>query len=72
MSRTTIGPLVTIPTGLLPATSASKRSARQLVMSFDRLIGVGRGAERGHLARPRRMVELAPKHLDEVRLDENH
>ncbi len=49
-----------------------QRSARQLVLSLDRLIGVGRGSERGHLARPPWMVELAPKHLDEVRFDENH
>ena len=40
-------------------------------MPFDRLIGVGRGAERHQLARPGRLVELAPQHLEEVDLDED-
>ena len=58
-SRTTIGPLVTSPTGVRPASSASSEPARELVVPLDRLIRIGRGAERDLLARPRRLVELA-------------
>ncbi len=46
-------------------------AACQPVVSFDRLIWVGRRAERDLLARPRRPIELALQHVDEVPLDEN-
>ena len=49
-----------------------QRAARELVVPFDRLIRIGRRAERRQLARPARMIELAAQHLDEVRLDEDH
>ena len=52
--------------------SASIVRARQPVVPFDRLIRVGRGAERHQLARPRRPIELARQHLDEVALHQNH
>ena len=35
-----------MPTGVRPATSALSDAARQLVVPFDRLIGIGGGAER--------------------------
>src|SRR5688572_14781484 len=49
-----------------------ERAARQFVGAFDWLIRVSRGAEADRLLRPRRLVELAAQHLDEVGLDENH
>ena len=49
-----------------------ERAARQPVVPFDRLIRIGRRAEGDVLARPRRPIELAREHLDEVALHENH
>ena len=71
LSRTTIGPFVMRPNGVRPRASASIDRARQLVVPFDRLIRIGRGAERDLLARPRRPIELAREHLDEVLLHED-
>ena len=45
--------------------------ARQLVVPFDRLIRIGRGADRDLLPCPRRPIQLAPEHVDDVVLDEN-
>ncbi len=71
MSRTTIGPLVTMPTGVSASRQASRAAARQGVAAFDRLIRIGGGAERRLLARPRRFGQLAAQHGHEVGLDED-
>ena len=70
-SRTTIGPLVMRPIGVRARASASIDAARQLVVPFDRLVRIGGRAERDVLARPRRSVELARQHVDEVRLHQD-
>ena len=46
-------------------------AAGEGVAAFDRLIGIGGGAERDLLAGPRRPGQLAPQHRDEVRLHED-
>ena len=71
LSRTTIGPLVTSPTGVRPRVSASNRAPCQLVVAFDRLIRIGGRAERHLVALPRRTIEFALKHLHEVALHED-
>ena len=48
-----------------------QRAARQLVVTFDRLVGIGRGADGHLLARPRRLVELAAQHFRKIRLHED-
>ena len=48
-----------------------ERCPRQAVVAFNRLVRVGRGAERDLLSLPRRSIELATEHLREVGLDEN-
>lgn len=52
-------------------TQGFERAARQFVCALDRLVGVGRGAEADRLPGPRRLVEFAAQHGDEVGLDEN-
>ncbi len=42
------------------------RLPREPVVALDRLVRVGRRAQRDQLAGPRRLVELAPQHIDEV------
>ena len=42
-----------------PSQQRLERSPRQLVVAFDRLVGIGGRAERHQLARPRRLAELA-------------
>ena len=71
MSRTIIGPLVTTPAGLRCSHKRLERAARQLVVAFDRLVAVGRGADGDVVALPGRLLQLAAQHLDEVRLDED-
>ena len=71
MSRTIIGPLVTRSDRRAAGGERLQRAAGELVVPFDRLIRIGCRAERRQLARPRRMIELASKHVDEVGLDEN-
>jgi hypothetical protein len=48
-----------------------QRPPGELVMSFDRLIGIGRRADGDLLADPRRSVQLAAKHVDQVDLHED-
>ncbi len=49
-----------------------QRFARQLVMAFDRLVTVGRGADCDVLAGPRGPRQFTFEHLDEVLLYQNH
>ncbi len=49
-----------------------EHAAGDPVGPFDRLIGIGRGAEADAFFFPRRPIELAPQHFDEVDLHENH
>ena len=72
MSRTTIGPLVTTPTGVRESRHASRLPRVSAVASLDRLIRVGGGAERHLLVRPGGPGQLPPQHLHEVRLHEDH
>ena len=58
--------------GVAARAAPSSAPARQLVVALDRLVAVGGGAERHDLARPRRPRQLAPQHLDEVGLHEDH
>ena len=48
-----------------------ERSSRQLVVSFDRLIRIGRGPDRHLLALPGVVIELLPQDFDQVGLDED-
>ena len=48
-----------------------ERSARELVVPLDRLVRIGRGAQRDRLAGPRRARELPREDLREVRLHEH-
>ena len=48
-----------------------QRSTRQPVVSFDRLIRIGRGAECDELAAPGRSIELTRQHVGEVRLHQD-
>ena len=58
MSRTTIGPFVTRPTGVRAAARRLERLPGQLVVALDGLVRVGRRANGHLLARPRRPSEF--------------
>lgn len=48
-----------------------ERSSRELVVAFDRLVRIGRRANRDQIALPRGLVELAPQDFGEIRFHEN-
>ena len=66
-SRTTIGPLVTIENGVCAAASISRQPAREPVVAFDRLVRVGRRADRHAFRVPMtRLAKLARERLRQI------
>src|SRR4029453_11490911 len=69
LSRTIIGPLVTMLVGFR---NSQQRSTRQLIGSLNPLIPVRGRSYCDELTGPRRLSQLPPQYLNEVRLNQNH